>query len=142
VLKHSFVSGHGSHIFWIRGNSTGPFLMLLPEADTSLEYWDVHKDSAEASGTWCAYILGGAAAGEAVAAGTRWRQPTHSLSLSPAEQRRYRLRFQWVANYEAARRAIADAGLVDVEVMPGMTVPNDLHVDIALASSIPVERIE
>jgi len=142
VLKHSFVSGHGSHIFWIRGNSTGPFLMLLPEADTSLEYWDVHKDSAEASGTWCAYILGGATAGEAVAGGTRWRQPTHSLSMSPAEERRYRLRFQWVADYEAARRAIADAGLVDVEVMPGMTVPNDLHVDIALASSIPVERIE
>ncbi|MDA9413879.1 hypothetical protein XH81_03135 [Bradyrhizobium sp. CCBAU 25360] len=38
VLKHSFVSGHGSHIFWIRGNSTGPFLKPLPEADTSLEY--------------------------------------------------------------------------------------------------------
>ncbi|MBB4371901.1 hypothetical protein GGD63_004702 [Bradyrhizobium sp. cir1] len=142
VLKHSFVSGHGSHIFWIRGNSTGPYLMLLPEADTSLEYWDVHKDSTEASGTWCAYILGGAAACEAMAGGTRWRQPTHSLSLSPGEQRRYRLRFQWVTDYEAARRAIADAGLVDVEVMPGMTVPNDLHVDIALASSIPVERIE
>jgi len=142
VLKHSFVSGHGSHVFWMRGNSVGPHLMLLPDTGTALEYWDVQQAPDDTKMTWCAYILAGLAAGQAAAGGTRWRQPTTTLRLAPGEERRYRLRFEWVADHAAARAAIARAGLVDVEVTPGMTVPGDLHVDIALASSLPVERLE
>src|SRR5208337_4477335 len=40
VLKHSFVSGHGSFLFWMRSNSVGPYLVMTPERNTSLEYWD------------------------------------------------------------------------------------------------------
>ena len=51
VLKHSFVSGHGSFVFWMRSNSAGPFLMMTPHAGTSLEFWDHRHGDSEA---WCA----------------------------------------------------------------------------------------
>ncbi|MEH3121665.1 MAG: DUF5695 domain-containing protein [Sphingomonas phyllosphaerae] len=142
VLKHGFVSGHGSHVFWMRGNSAGPYLMLLPDTGTSLEYWDIDRRVPQRRGTWCAYIHAAATSAETAAAGTSWRQPVSALHLRPSEQRDYAFRFLWVDDYAAARGAITAAGLIDVEVTPGMTVPSDLHVDVALASSIPVERIE
>ena len=40
VLKHSFISGHGSFLFWMRSNSVGPYLVMTPERETHLEYWD------------------------------------------------------------------------------------------------------
>jgi hypothetical protein len=38
ILKHSLVSGHGSFLFWMKGDSSGPFLVLTPETNTKLEY--------------------------------------------------------------------------------------------------------
>ncbi|WP_156141188.1 DUF5695 domain-containing protein [Sphingomonas sp. 37zxx] len=142
VMKHSFVSGHGSHVFWMRSNSVGPYLMMLPDRGTALEYWNVQKlDGDTGPATWCAYLHAGAAAADTAARGTNWRQPTASLRLEAGETRRYAFRFQWVADYAAARAAIVAAGLVDVEVAPGMTVPSDLQVDVALASVDPVDRL-
>ena len=40
VLKHSFISGDGSFLFWMRPDSMGPYLMLTPLAATHLEYWE------------------------------------------------------------------------------------------------------
>lgn len=142
VMKHSFVSGHGSHVFWMRSNSVGPYLLMLPDHGTALEYWNVQKlHGADDPTTWCVYLHAGAAAAETTARGTNWRQPTTSLHLKAGETRRYAFLFQWVADYAAARAAIVAAGLVDVEVAPGMTVPSDLHVDVALASIDPAERL-
>ncbi len=143
VLKHSFVSGHGSHLFWMRSNSAGPYLMLLPAAGTHLEYWDrrvLAEDGEE--DTYCAFIHGAAAAAETRATGTNWRQPTTALTLRQGECRSYRFHFRWVADYGAARSAIADSGGIDVEVVPGMTLPTDLEATLALRSSIPVTRID
>ncbi len=142
VLKHSFVSGHGSHVFWMRANSVGPYLLLLPDQTTQLQYWEVRSLAAGAPGQWCAFIHADASEAEARAGGTRWRQPVTSLTLRGGEEKQYSLRFQWVADYEQARAAIADRGLIDVDVAPGMTVPRDLHVDIALRSSRRVAAIE
>lgn len=139
VLKHSFVSGHGSHVFWMRSNSVGPYLLMLPDRDTSLHYWDVRSSGGDGAPTWCAYIH--AAEAETRARGTNWRLPVSGLRLEPGETRRYAFRFQWVDDVAAARAAIARAGLIDVEVVPGMTLPSDLHADLSLASADPVLRI-
>jgi hypothetical protein len=37
ILKHSFISGYNSYIFWMRSNNIGPYLMLTPRADTKFE---------------------------------------------------------------------------------------------------------
>lgn len=141
VMKHSFVSGHGSHIFWMRANSAGPYLLLLPDRDTHLEYWE-RRGPEGAAQTWCAFVHASARLAEVRAAGGRWRQSPTALPLAPGQVRTYGFRFLWVADYAAARDAIAQAGGIDVDIVPGMTVPNDLHVDLALRSADPIERID
>ncbi|HEY1710728.1 MAG TPA: DUF5695 domain-containing protein, partial [Rhizomicrobium sp.] len=74
VLKHSFISGHGSFLFWMRSNSVGPYLVMTPECDTHLEYWDHIPPAKGQRPAFRAYVHS-VAVGEAVqAAGGRWRQ--------------------------------------------------------------------
>jgi hypothetical protein len=44
LVKHSFVSGHGSFAFWMRSSGEGPFLAMIPDAETKLECFDVQDD--------------------------------------------------------------------------------------------------
>jgi hypothetical protein len=75
------------------------------------------------------------------AAGSRWRLPASSLTVPAGENRKMGVRFLFVDGYAAMRRTIADHGLLDVEVVPGMTVPTDLDVRISFGSSVPVQRL-
>src|SRR6185312_4569696 len=56
VLKHSFISGHGSFLFWMRANSVGPYLVMTPEHDTSLEYWDHPRGRRRQPSAFRAYV--------------------------------------------------------------------------------------
>ena len=86
ALKHHYIEGSGSFIFWMRPDSVGPYLLMTPEGDTKLEYWDVLNGGFEP------YIHSLTAAGIAatqktnvITGGNRWRQPNTSLTLaSPA----------------------------------------------------------
>ena len=44
ILKHSFISGHGSFLYWMRSDLVGPHLMLVPIGDTKLEYWEGSRE--------------------------------------------------------------------------------------------------
>lgn len=139
VLKHSFVSGHGSFVFWMRSNSAGPFLMLTPHAGTSLEFWDHRRGDGEA---WCAYIHSAHAAEAVAAKGGRWRLPHSSRRLAAGETAAYAFTFSWPRDYQAVRDTVAAGGGLDVTIVPGMTLPRDLTADIALRSAVPVEAID
>ncbi|MGC2638540.1 MAG: DUF5695 domain-containing protein [Acidobacteriaceae bacterium] len=148
VLKHSFISGHGSFLFWMRSNSVGPYLVMTPEGDTSLEYWDHSRPPGERGRAYPAYrvYVHSLAAGEEVKAqGGRWRQPRSSATLAPAgktgDHRHNGFQFAWAQDYVAVRQRLVDAGLIDVEVAPGMTVPADLSTCIAIRSRDPITSI-
>ena len=167
VLKHSFISGHGSFLFWMRSNSVGPYLVMTPERETHLEYWDHTRPrprqtqgqvpgqtTAPAPNTvarngqrpaFRAYVHS-VAVGETVqAAGGRWRQPRTSVTLAPAgkagAEREYAFQFAWAKDYAGVRQRLADAGLIDVEVAPSMTVPSDLSTCIAVRSRDRIESV-
>ena len=145
VLKHSFISGHGSFLFWMRSNSVGPYLVMTPEGHTSLEFWDHMPPAKNERPTFRAYIHS-AAAGEAVkAANGRWRQPFTSVTLQPAgkpdSNRSYAFQLAWAPDYAGVRQRLVDAGGIDVEVAPGMTVPADLSTSIAIRSREPIKSI-
>ena len=167
VLKHSFVSGHGSFLFWMRSNSVGPYLVMTPERGTHLEYWDhtpprprpaqaavPGETTAQAPNTvarvgqrpaFRAYVHS-AAVGEAVqAAGGRWRQPRTSATLAPAgkagAEREYAFQLAGAKDYDGVRQRLVDAGVIDVEVAPSMTVPTDLSTCIALRSRDRIESV-
>jgi Family of unknown function (DUF5695) len=143
VLKHSFISGHGSFLFWMRSNSVGPYLMMTPEGDTSLEYWDHIPPAKGERPAFRTYIHSVAVAvGEAVqAAGGRWRQPRTSVTLAPAGKVEYAFQLAWALDYAGIRQRLVDAGVIDVEIAPGMTVPADLFSCIAVRSQDPIKGI-
>ncbi len=152
VLKHSLISGHGSFMFWARP-SGGPYLMLIPQADAHLEYWepprrDANRVRGEPSPTadFRAFIHSVAAGENARRQGCQWRQPHTSLTLAPAgqvgEARSYGFKLRWADDYDAVREILVDEGRVDVHVVPGMTVPSDMSADVALRTSQTIDGID
>jgi hypothetical protein len=152
VLKHSFISAYDSYMFWMRSNLVGPYLVLTPLENTKFEYWDVQRpvDSAQPGpvgrGIYRIYIHSLAAGTEAKAQGTKWRQPNTSLKLAPKGQPgdtvSYGFKLHWADDYDAVRQLLVDEGLVDVHVVPGMTVPNDLFARVALRTKQPIQAVE
>jgi Family of unknown function (DUF5695) len=134
VLKHSFVSGHGSFLFWMRSNSVGPYLVMTPERDTALEYWD-HVPPAKGERPAFRIYVHSQAIGESVqASGGRWRQPHTSVTLPAGGKAGYAFQLAWAPDYAGVRQRLVEAGGIDVEIAPGMTVPADLSTCIAIRS--------
>ena len=135
VLKHGLVAGHGSYLLWNRGNSVGPYLMITPDRHTKLEYW-------EAQDGYRAFIHSAAAGAVAAERGCRWRQPNTSLVLGPGDTQSYSFTARWADDYDHARDILVEQGLVDVQVVPGMTVPTDLRARFALRSREPIHGVD
>ncbi|HWP99306.1 MAG TPA: DUF5695 domain-containing protein [Vicinamibacterales bacterium] len=143
LLRHAFVAGHGSWVYWQRANAEGPFLLMLPDDGTKFEYFDSSGDRARRrAGVFTPYIHARAASAEARAAGGDWRLPVTSLSLRPGAAVVYAFRFRWVADLADTRRALVDGGKFDVAVAPGMVVPRDLPVHLALRTENAIGSIE
>ena len=145
VFKHSFISGHCSYMFWMRPNSVGPYLTMTPSAGTHLEYYDAFRgDTGE--GSFKAYIHSAAEGAVAKEKGCNWRQPNTSVVLAPkgAEGDRvvHGFKFQWADDYDAVRRIIVDEGLIDIQVVPGMTVPCDLIARFSLRTRQQITSVE
>jgi hypothetical protein len=135
LLKHSLVAGHGSFLLWSRANSVGPYLMITPDPDTHLEYW-------EAQGGYRVFIHSVAAGAVAAERGCKWRQRNTSLLLRAGEERSYSFTLRFADDYDHARNVLIEQRLIDVHVVPGMTVPSDLAARIALRSRERIHGID
>ncbi len=141
TMKHSFISGYDSFLFWMRPDSVGPYLLMTPNANTKLEFWDV-LNGYEAY--IHSYVAGTNAAAEnpsVTTQGQRWREPNTSLTLTPGASQNYGFKFQWADSYDAIRQALVDNGKVDVHVVPGMTVPTNLFAQIALNTTQAISSV-
>ena len=141
ILKHSFISGNGSFLFWMRSDSAAPYLTLVPTGDTQLEYWDGSRDTG-----YRVFIRSAAAGAVAREHGTRWREPNTSLELAPKGQpgsaQTYGFKFRFADDYDGVRQIPVDEGKIDVQVVPGMTVPTDLFAEFALRTQEKIESVE
>jgi hypothetical protein len=128
-LKHQFVSGAGSFFFYTRASGAPPFLLVTVKPGTHLEYQAgaqvfVHSEKTggeETRGTW--------------------RQPHTGLDLKPGARVTYGFRMQWANSYDEMRQLLYDAGLFDVRVVPGMTVPSDLTAQFSLHTKARVQSV-
>ena len=141
LIRHSFIGGSGSYIFWMRSNAAGPYLLMLPEKGTQLEYFDQHRGE-----TFRAYIHSSASSAELAAKGGKWRLPHTRATLAPKGQPgdsvRYGFRFRWAKDYDAVRDILYDEGGLDVNIVPGMTVPSDLTAMFSLRTRNRVRGID
>jgi hypothetical protein len=162
VMKHSFISGHGSFLFWMRPGA-GPYLTLTPLPSTQLEYWEPpqrfgggggqgggqggrRRGGGGGAAAFRAFIHSAVSGAAAKERGTNWRQPHTSVTLAPAGQdgaeREYGFKLRWANDLDGVRVVLVDERLVDVEVAPGMTVPSDLAALVALRSRETIHRLE
>lgn len=92
TMKHSFVSGYGSFLFWMRPDSVGPYLLLTPFDNTKLEFWDDPGPPLGFEVYIHSLVAGTNAAAQCPAVttqGSRWRQPNTSLTLSAGAAQSY-----------------------------------------------------
>ena len=150
ILKHSFISGHGSFLFWMRSDSAPPFLTLVPTGDTQLEYWENaggRGGGGRGGGGYNVFIHSAATgAGAAASQDRKWRQPHTSLTLAPkgrrGDVRSYSFKLRWADSYDGVRQILVDEGGIDTQVVPGMTVPSDLFAEIALRTKQKINAVE
>jgi len=147
ILKHSFISGHGSFLFWMRSDGAPPFLTLVPTGDAQLEYWENAGGRGGGGRGYDIFIHSAATgAGEAASQVRKWRQPHTSVTLAPkgrrGDMRSYSFKLRWADSYDGVRQILVDEGGIDTQVVPGMTVPSDLFAEIALRTKQKINAVE
>ncbi len=141
LIRHSFIGGGGSYVFWMRTNAEGPYLLMVPEANTALEYFDQGEER-----EFTAYVHASARGAELKAKGGKWRLPTTNMILAAKGHRgdslSYGFRFRWAKDYDGVRDVLYQEGAFDVSVVPGMTVPTDLAALVALRTRNRIRSID
>ncbi len=140
LLRHSFVGGHGSWVYWQRSNGEGPYLVMTPARRPKFEYFD------SSAGAFTPYVHAAAASAAATAAGGHWRLPVSSLTVAPkgapGAEVTYRFRFQWAKDFAGVRDVLHANGTFDTNVVPGMVVPSDLPALFSLRTKNAIAAIE
>jgi hypothetical protein len=138
-LRHQFISGAGSFLYFVRASGAPPYLLVTCRPGTKLEYWE------EVGRGGARFFIHSARSGAAETRGT-WRQPHTALGLAAAgsagSRVEYGFRFRWASSYDDLRAILYDEGLFDVRVVPGMTVTEDMVVHLSLHTKARIERIE
>jgi hypothetical protein len=147
LIRHAFIGGGGSYIFWQRTNGIGPFLVMVPQKGSGFEYFDQPASGGGGGrGVFTAYIHSAAAGPEIVARGGKWRLPFTNLVLAPKGQpgstKTYTYRFRWAKDYAAVRDVLYQEGGFDVTVVPGMTIPTDLTARFAVRTRNRIAQVE
>ncbi|MBV9179899.1 MAG: hypothetical protein JO356_01190, partial [Acidobacteria bacterium] len=131
LIRHSFIGGDGSYIFWMRPNAIGPYLLMIPEKGTHLEYFDQAEDQ-----SFTAYVHSLGRRTPLEANGVKWRLPASRVILAPkgsaSDCVTYGFRFRWAKDYTEVHDLLYEEGSVDVNLVPGMTVPTDLTTMFSL----------
>jgi len=132
--KHRFIAGHGSFIYWMRANGVGPYLVMTPLRDTKLEYFDRY---------YVAYINSAYTGGNETR-GT-WRQKHTSTILEPkgkeGDSANFGFRFAWGQDYDGVRDVLYNNGAFDINVIPGMTLPNNLYAKFSLRTKNNIQSV-
>ncbi|MGF7144929.1 hypothetical protein HNQ56_003362 [Anaerotaenia torta] len=117
VIGHHYIGGHGSHSTFIRCDGKGPFLVLMPENRTAVSRFDTRILKGEKDKE-CLNIL-------------VYPRDTR-ISLEPGEEKLYEFVYTWAEDYEDAREVFVRFNQVDVDVVPGLTVPRRERVLLSL----------
>ncbi|OKS87262.1 DUF5695 domain-containing protein [Mucilaginibacter polytrichastri] len=138
VMKHHFISGDGSYVFWERPTGLGPYLVMTPLPGTHLEYDDLAKNDSDEN-VFRMFIHSKAEAENV--AGT-WRQPQTVGEVSAKSSVTYGFKFRWAKDYQGVRDILYQEGLPDINIIPGMTVPDDLFALFSIRCRQKINAIE
>lgn len=150
LVMHSFISGHGSYIYWVPIQSKGPYLVMTPlekcplfePAQTERNFAAVKLEYLDAKGVYIHSALKDEADREK---GRDWDLPrtSHTLTpkFTPGDEITYGFKFRWADNYEEARQILYEEGLFDINTHPGTTLSKDDSVTISFRTKNTIESI-
>lgn len=151
LVQHQYISGHGSFLYWMRPNGEGPYLVMTPVSvcplfepvRSEMNFAPAKLEYADRGGV---YILSGLRAKEDKVRGGNWRQPQTTHTLTPTNSQRdgitYAFKFRWARDYDGVRDVLFQEGLLDVNVVPGMTVPLGTEAQVAIRTSSTIHSVE
>lgn len=137
VLPHAYIGGHGSHVIYNRCDGVGSSLVLFPQGDTLLEYYDLGDDTDERYNNTHRSVL-------AVYPLSAERKKSHeqaeskmpftgsSLTLEPAAEKQFSFHFVVAENRAEVRSSIIRHGLAHLDIIPGLTVAKDQEIRMAV----------
>jgi len=131
--KHHFISGDGSFVFFTKPSGDPPFIMVLPKEGTSLEYFDSQQ------GEYKVFVHS-EVSGNSVPGGD-WRMPHTGTDIEPSGSISYGFRLRWADSWDDMRHVLYEEGLLDVRVIPGMSLPSDLKARISIHTKKPVASL-
>ena len=132
-IKHAFISGDASFFYFTRFSGEAPYIMLLPDVGTPLEYYANNRRQ------YMAYIRS-AKSGKQETRGT-WRQPHTGDTLHPGEKRQYGFSYIAARTYPEMRQLIYESGSIDTKIVPGMTIPRGQKAVFALRSKCSIDSV-
>lgn len=134
--KHQHIAGNGSYLYFTRPSGEGPFLLVMTKSGTRLEYF-------ESKGQYQVFIHSQLASGKEKRGS--WRLQNSSVDLAPAgkpgSEVEYGLRFQWVSSYAQMREVLYENGLLDIRVVPGMTLPTGQRARFSIRTKNKIDSI-
>lgn len=132
-IRHQYIGGEGSFLFYTRGAGQPPFLVVTPVKGTGFEYFEGDN----------IYIHSHLSANK-LPKGS-WRQGNTEKILSPKGEEgsiiEYGYILQWADSYDEIRDILYEDGLFDVRIIPGMTIPQDLNCKISLRTTNHIDSI-
>ncbi len=131
-VKHQFIAGGGSFLYFAKPSGKGPFLLVLPQPGTALEYFD--------NKTGFAVYVHGALNAASEKTGS-WRQPLTMQTVLPGQRYTAGFRFRWAHTWNDMRTLLYEEGLFDIRVAPGMTLPQNLPARFSLHTKNQVDSI-
>jgi len=143
VIRHFLVAGHGSFVFCQRTNAEPPYLLMIPTGQASFEYFD----DGGGRGILCPYLHASWAFEQVKKEGGRWRFQTTSVKLrprgQPGDRLSYTFKFMWAEDgYQSVRDLLYEEGKFDIQVVPGMVVPENLEALVAIRTKHQDIRLE
>lgn len=137
-IKHHFISGDGSFLYFTKPSGNPPFLLITTLPGTRLEYFSSTQESG-----YRVHVCSGLS-GMRQESGT-WRQEHSFIELdaggNPNSACEFGLRFHWASSYDEMRDILVREGLFDIRIVPGMSLPSDLPAKFSLRTLNRIDSI-
>ncbi|MCK9310802.1 MAG: DUF5695 domain-containing protein, partial [Bacteroidales bacterium] len=128
---HYSVNGDASFLYWIPYSGEGEILLATPIDGTSLEYFTFSDNND--------YYIHSSTSVDRV--NETWRMPSSQLDLASGASKTYGFKFQLVQKTDQVRQAIFNEGGIDVRVVPGMTLPENIESLCAIRIKNKIDKV-
>lgn len=136
-VRHQFIGGNGSFIYFTRPSGLSPYFLVSTHPGTKLEYFEKQNNQEHY------FIYSGYSANKKADGSWRIKNRMTQLKQKGEEGDNVKVgfRFQWIDSYDDIRTALFENNLLDVRVVPGMTVPIGLNATISLHTKNRIDSV-